>query len=162
MRDNLKVVFLCTANSCRSIVAEAVFNHLAPAKMRAVSAGSRPCGWVHPQSLEALERAGIARTGLHSKSISEHASMQPDLIITLCDSAAAEDCPSAFASVPRAHWGLSDPAAVKGSAAEVSEAFDTTVRLVRERVEEFLRLPLASLDDDGLQQALQHIGQRSV
>lgn len=159
MQDNLKVLFLCTANSCRSIVAEAVFNHLAPATMRAVSAGSRPCGWVHPQSLRALERAGVARDGLHSKAIQAHEAVLPDLIITLCDSAAAEDCPACFDAVPRVHWGLADPAAVRGSEEETDGAFDRTVQLVRARVERFLDLPLAKLGPAELEQALQNIGQ---
>lgn len=162
MHNTMNVLFLCTANSCRSILAEAVFNHLAPATMRAVSAGSKPCGWVHPQSLKALARAGIEQKGLHSKALSVHEALRPDLVITLCSSAAAESCPAYLDSTLRVHWGLADPAAYQGSEQEVNEVFDKTVQLVRERVKQFLQLPLASLQHDQLEQELQGIGQLQV
>lgn len=101
----MKILFLCTANSCRSILSEALFNHLAPASVRAYSAGSEPKGFVHPLTLEALERAGVACDGLFSKPIEAHAELQPDVVITVCDKAAGEACPVFFGPALRAHWG---------------------------------------------------------
>lgn len=154
----MNILFLCTANSCRSILAEAVFNHLAPANMRAVSAGSKPCGWVHPQSLKALARAGIEQTELYSKSQEVHAQLQPDVVITLCDNAANEPCPAYFDQAFKAHWGLADPAAQQGSEEEINAVFDQTVQVIRARVEQFLQLPLANLQAEQLQQELRRIG----
>lgn len=154
----MNILFLCTANSCRSILAEAVFNHLAPANMRAVSAGSKPCGWVHPQSLKALARAGIEQTGLYSKAQEVHAQLQPDVVITLCDNAANEPCPAYFDQAFKAHWGLADPAAQQGSEEEINAVFDQTVQIICARVEHFLQLPLANLQAEQLQQALRRIG----
>ena len=154
----MNILFLCTANSCRSILAEAVFNHLAPASMRAVSAGSKPCGWVHPQSLKALARAGIELEGLYSKSQEVHAQLQPNVVITLCDNAANEPCPAYFDQAFKAHWGLADPAAQQGSEEEINAVFDQTVQLIRARVEQFLQLPLANLQAQQLQQELRRIG----
>lgn len=154
----MNILFLCTANSCRSILAEAVFNHLAPASMRAVSAGSKPCGWVHPQSLKALARAGIKQTGLYSKPQEMHEKLQPELVITLCDNAANEPCPAYFDQAFKAHWGLADPAAQQGSEEEINAVFDQTVQLIRARVERFLQLPLANLQAEQLQQELRRIG----
>ena len=102
----MKVLFLCTANSCRSILSEAVFNHLAPAGMKAYSAGSQPKGDVHPLSITALQRAGISTEGLSSKSSDAHAELAPDFVITVCDKAAGEACPVFFGPAVKAHWGF--------------------------------------------------------
>jgi arsenate reductase len=154
----MNILFLCTANSCRSILAEAIFNHLAPAPMRAYSAGSKPCGWVHPQSLRALQRAGIAIDGLHSKSQAEHRQLQPDLLISLCDNAAAEACPAYFGSALRAHWGLPDPAIASGTQADIDAVFDAAVARIVYRVDRFLALPLPHLSSQELEAALVSIG----
>lgn len=154
----MNILFLCTANSCRSILAEAIFNHLAPAHMRAYSAGSKPCGWVHPQSLRALQRAGIAIDGLHSKSQAEHQPLQPDLLISLCDNAAAEPCPAYFGRALRAHWGLPDPAIEGGTQADIDALFDAAVASIVYRVEKFLALPLPQLSSQELEAALASIG----
>ena len=154
----MKILFLCTANSCRSILAEAVFNHLAPGEMRAYSAGSKPCGWVHPQSLKALQRAGIALDGLHSKSQAVHAELQPDLVITLCDNAATEPCPSYFGAALKAHWGLPDPAAREGSQEEIDAVFDAAVASIVQRIVKFFSLPLPQLNARELEGALASIG----
>ena len=154
----MKILFLCTANSCRSILAEAVFNHLAPGDMRAYSAGRQPCGWVHPQSLRALQRAGIALDGLHSKSQVVHAQLQPDLVITLCDNAASEPCPAYFGAALKAHWGLPDPATRDGSQEEVDAVFDAAVASIVQRIDQFLCLPLARLSAPELEGALAAIG----
>lgn len=150
----MNILFLCTANSCRSILAEAIFNYLAPVHMHAYSAGSKPCGWVHPQSLRALQRAGIAIDGLHSKSQAEHRQLQPDLLISLCDNAAAEPCPAYFGGALRVHWGLPDPAVEGGTQADI----DATVASIVYRVDKFLALPLPHLNSQELQAALVSIG----
>lgn len=154
----MKVLFLCTANSCRSILAEAIFNHLAPAEMRAFSAGSKPKGVVHPLSIRALDRAGIDAAGLQSKSLLVHESLHPDLVITLCDSAASEPCPAYFDDAVRVHWGLPDPDRQGGTQAEVDAVFDQTVANIRRRISAFLSLPLAHADVRELGVELRAIG----
>jgi len=101
----MNILFLCTANSCRSILAEALYNHLAPAGMRAFSAGSEPRGDINPLTLEALARAGIAADGLYSKSSDAHQALNPDFVITVCDKAAGEVCPVHFGPAIKAHLG---------------------------------------------------------
>src|SRR3990167_7297469 len=150
----MNILFLCTANSCRSILAEAIFNHLAPAHMHAYSAGSKPCGRVHPQSLRALQRAGIAIDGLHSKSQADHQQLQPDLLISLCDNAAAEPCPAYFGRALRAHWGLPDPAVEGGTQADIDALFDAAVASIVYRVDKFLALPLPHLSSQEPEAAL--------
>ena len=110
----MNVLFLCTGNSCRSILAEATFNHLAPAGWRAMSAGSQPTGQVHPRSLALLAREGIATAGLHSKSW-DKLPTTPDIVVTVCASAAGETCPAYLGPVLRTHWGVDDPARARGS-----------------------------------------------
>jgi arsenate reductase len=119
----MNILFLCTGNSCRSILAEATFNHLASAGWRAMSAGSQPTGQVHPRALALLAREGIATSGYHSKSW-EHLPATPDLVITVCGSAAGETCPAYLGPVLRCHWGVDDPAHVTGSDAQIDAAFD--------------------------------------
>ncbi len=154
----MKVLFLCTANSCRSILCEALFNHLAPTGLRAYSAGSEPKGFVHPLTLKALERTGVAFDGLSSKPIEAHAELQPDLVITVCDKAAGEACPVFFGPALRAHWGLADPSEVTGSDAEIAAAFDATVARIKTRIQAFLALPFDQLDSAALKAELARIG----
>ncbi len=143
----MNVLFLCTGNSCRSILAEATFNALAPANMRAMSAGSDPAGYVHPRSLALLEREGIAATGYVSKSWNALPAT-PDVVITVCASAAGESCPVYLAPVPRAHWGVDDPAKATGTEAEIDAAFATAYRILRHRIEAFLALPVDLAERD--------------
>lgn len=138
------VLFLCTGNSCRSILAEATFNHLAPPGWRALSAGSHPTGLVHPRSLALLAREGIPAEGCHSKSWDD-LPHTPDIVITVCGSAAGETCPAYLGSAVRAHWGVDDPAHASGTDAHVDAAFDTAYRILRARIEAFLQLPLGDL-----------------
>ncbi|HTO18975.1 MAG TPA: arsenate reductase ArsC [Pseudomonas sp.] len=154
----MKVLFLCTANSCRSILSEALFNHLAPAGVRAYSAGSEPKGFVHPLTLDALERAGVACDGLCSKPIEAHVELQPDVVITVCDKAAGEACPVLFGPALRAHWGLADPSEVTGSDDAIAAAFDATVARIRSRIQAFLALPFDQLDSAALRAELARIG----
>ena len=154
----MKVLFLCTANSCRSILCEALFNHLAPAGLRAFSAGSQPKGFVHPLTLEALARAGGPGEGLTSKPSETHVDLQPDLVITVCDKAAGEACPVFFGPALKAHWGLADPSEVEGSDSEIAAAFDATVARITARIRAFLALPLDQLDAAALKAELARIG----
>lgn len=155
----MKILFLCTGNSCRSILAEATFNHLAPAGWHAMSAGSRPTGMVHPRSLVLLEREGIATDGLHSKSWDDLPA-PPEIVLSVCSNAAGEACPAWLGPVIRAHWGVADPADASGSDAEIDAAFDHAYRVLRARIEAMLALPLAHLAGDRaeLERRLQEIG----
>jgi arsenate reductase (thioredoxin) len=140
----MNVLFLCTGNSCRSILAEATFNHLAPAGWTAMSAGSRPAGCVHPRSLALLEREGIATGGLRSKSW-DALPASPDIVVTVCASAAGETCPVYLEPALRAHWGVEDPAHATGTDAEIDAAFASAYRILRHRIAALLALPLAEL-----------------
>jgi arsenate reductase len=143
----MNVLILCTGNSCRSILGEAVFNHLAPAGWQAMSAGSKPAGYVHPRSLALLEREGIASAGYHSKSW-DALPLTPDIVISVCGNAAGEECPAYLGPVLRAHWGVEDPAHATGSDEEIDAAFMHAYRTLRNRIEAFFALPLAELQQD--------------
>lgn len=143
----MKVLFLCTGNSCRSILGEATFNHLAPPGWAAMSAGSKPAGYVHPRSLALLAREGISTDGYHSKSW-DGLPATPDIVITVCASAAGETCPAYLGPAVRAHWGVEDPAHATGTDAEIDAAFTTAYRILRARIEAFLALPLDQLSAD--------------
>ena len=143
----MNVLFLCTGNSCRSILGEATFNHLAPEGWRAMSAGSKPAGYVHPRSLALLAREGIATEGCHSKSW-DNLPATPDIVITVCASAAGETCPAYLGPVLRTHWGVDDPAHATGTDAEIDAAFMQAYRILRARIEAFLALPLDALKND--------------
>jgi arsenate reductase len=141
------VLFLCTGNSCRSILAEATFNHLAPNGWRAISAGSKPTGKVHPRSLALLAREGIPTEGYYSKSWDD-LTLTPDIVVTVCASAAGETCPVYLGPVPRTHWGVEDPAHVTGTDAEIDAAFMQAYGILRTRIEAFLALPLDEIVPD--------------
>ncbi len=143
----MNVLFLCTGNSCRSILGEATFNHLAPAGWKAMSAGSQPTGQVHPRSLALLAREGISTEGYHSKSW-DNLPVTPDIVITVCSSAAGEICPAYLGSVLRTHWGVEDPGHATGTDEEIDAAFTTAYRILRTRIEAFLALPLGDLQQD--------------
>lgn len=143
----MNVLFLCTGNSCRSILAEATFNHLAPAGWKAISAGSQPTGKVHPRALALLQKEGIATMGSTSKSW-DNLPVIPDIVITVCANAAGETCPAYPGPVLRSHWGVDDPAHVSGTDDEIDAAFMTAYRILRIRIAAFLALPLAALTED--------------
>lgn len=155
------VLVLCTGNSARSILGEALLNALGEGQVRAYSAGSKPKGAPHPGALRLLAAKGIDTAGFRSKSWHEFTGPDTpgiDLAITVCGNAAGEACP-VFPGTPlRAHWGLPDPADVEGSEAEVDAAFAETWRLLELRVRAFLALDLASLDRSEAQAALAAIG----
>lgn len=156
----MNVLFLCTGNSCRSILAEATFNHLAPPGWRPMSAGSQPAGYVHPRSLALLEREGISTGGYRSKSW-ENLPQTPDVVITVCASAAGEMCPAYLGPALRAHWGVDDPAKAAGSDYEIEAAFEQAYRVLRRRIEALLALPLDELggDRERLKAELDRIGE---
>lgn len=141
------VLFLCTGNSCRSILGEATFNHLAPAGWHAMSAGSKPTGQVHPRSLALLAKEGISTDGYDSKSW-DNLPATPDIVITVCASAAGETCPAYLGPVLRTHWGVEDPAHATGTDEEIDAAFTKAYRILRARIEAFLALPLNELMED--------------
>lgn len=143
----MNILFLCTGNSCRSILAEATFNHLISEGWHAMSAGSQPTGQVHPRSLALLEREGIPTEGLSSKSW-DSLLKTPDIVITVCASAAGETCPAYLGPVLRAHWGVDDPARATGSEKEINAAFVHAYRVLRTRIEALLASPLDSLRKD--------------
>jgi arsenate reductase len=143
----MNVLFLCTGNSCRSVLSEGVFNHLAPQGWRALSAGSQPTGQLHPRAVALLHRKGISTEGYYSKSWDD-LPVTPDIVITVCSSAAGEACPAYLGNVLRAHWGLDDPSHVVGTDDEIEEAFERTHAIIAARIQAFLALPLAQLAQD--------------
>ena len=157
------VLFLCTGNSARSIIAEAATNNLAISmgKFKAYSAGSHPTGTVHPIALEFLERGRIPTDGLRSKSWDEFA--QPDsplldFVFTVCDNAAGEKCPYWPGQPMTAHWGVPDPALAKGTPEQIERAFRDAYMLLERRISLFLSLPLSSLDKLAIQKEINRIG----
>lgn len=140
----MKVLFMCTANSCRSILSEAVFNHLAPPGFEAISSGSFPKGQVLPRSLSVLQAAGISTEGLYSKGNDAFEGSPPDVVITVCDKAAGEACPVYFGPALKAHWGLEDPSDVEGDDQRLNAAFSATMDIIATRCQAFFsrcRLP---------------------
>lgn len=163
MSDRLyNVLFLCTGNSARSILAEAILNRLGAGRFRAHSAGSFPKGAVHPLALDLLQRQNHPTAALRSKSWDEFATADApplDFVFTVCDQAAGEACPVWPGQPMTAHWGLPDPAAVDGTPAEQGLAFADTYRRLERRIGAFVNLPLASLDRMALQRRLVAIGE---
>jgi arsenate reductase len=155
------VLFLCTGNSARSILAEAILNKLGEGRFRAYSAGSEPKGAVHPQTLRLLERLGHDTSTLRSKSWNEFAKPGApalDFIFTVCDNAAGEACPVWPGKPATAHWGIPDPAEATGSDAEIAQAFADAYRMMSQRIGAFIALPIRSLDANSLQANLRDIG----
>lgn len=153
------VLFLCTGNSARSILAEAILNHHGAGRFRAFSAGSQPRGEVHPQALRQLAECGLSTDGYRSKSWEEFAgeSAQPlDFVFTVCDNAAGEVCPVWPGQPLTAHWGIEDPAAVEGPKQE--QAFREAYHALKRRIALFLALPMESIDELSLQTKLREIG----
>ena len=159
MSRSYNVLFLCTGNSARSILAEAILNHEGKGRFRAFSAGSFPKGTVHPAALSLLDELGYAVDGFRSKSWDEFAQAgapELDFIFTVCDNAAGEVCPVWPGKPVSAHWGIDDPALVKGDGQR--EAFWIAFQALRRRIELFLALPLDSIDELSLTRKLREIG----
>jgi arsenate reductase len=156
------VLFLCTGNSARSIIAEAILNNIGAGKFRAYSAGSHPKGEVNPNTMRLLELEGYDTSGFHSKSWHEFSSgggPELDFVFTVCDDAAGEVCPVWPGKPVTAHWGIPDPATVSGTPVDMARAFNDTYRMLKRRIEVFAALPVSSLDRLTLQSRLREIGQ---
>ena len=156
------VLILCTGNSARSILAEAILNKDCAGRFRAYSAGSQPKGAVHPQALRMLEKLGHPTEGLRSKSWDEFAAAGApplDFIVTVCDNAAGEVCPVWPGKPVTAHWGIPDPAAAEGSEAEVALAFGEAYKQLSRRISLFLALPIEALSQQSLQARMREIGE---
>jgi protein-tyrosine-phosphatase len=161
MTRQLNVLFLCTHNSARSIIAECVINRLGNGKYKGYSAGSQPSGRVHPYALDLLSKLNHDTSALRSKSWEEFAAPGApalDFVFTVCDSAANEVCPVWPGQPMSAHWGLPDPSAVEGNESERRLAFADTHRMLFQRIGIFTNLPLSSLDKLSLQRRLDEIG----
>lgn len=155
------VLVLCTGNSARSILAEALINRWGAGRFRGFSAGSHPKGAVHPQALELLERMEFPTAELRSKSWDEFAGPSAptlDFVFTVCDNAAGEVCPVWFGHPMTAHWGINDPAAVEGSDADKRKAFREAFDALEKRIKEFVALPFDSLDQQTLKHRVNEIG----
>jgi arsenate reductase len=161
MTKHYNVLFLCTGNSARSIMAEAILNHRGKGAFTAYSAGSHPTGSPRPEALRQIESAGISTDGLRSKSWDEFAAPgapQMDFVFTVCDSAAKETCPYWPGQPMTAHWGIPDPAMVTGLPEEIARAFNDAFVVLDRRIGLFLALPLASLQSLGVQRSIEEIG----
>ncbi len=160
--DVFNVLFLCTGNSARSIMAEAILNREGQGRFRAFSAGSQPAGAVRPEALALLSKLNFKTDGLRSKDWAEFAVPDApvmDFVFTVCDNAAKETCPVWPGQPMSAHWGLPDPAAVAGSDIERAVAFNDAFRMLSNRISVFVSLPMSSLDRLSLQKKLDQIGQ---
>ena len=155
----MKILFICTHNRCRSIIAEAVTNHLGGNRLKARSAGSQPSGEVHPLSLQYLAEAGIDTAGLCSQSWDEHEAWRPDVVITVCDQAAGEHCPAWFGRALKIHWGLADPSRLAGNEDEVAAAFRNTITTLQSRIGRLLKEDVAGLPAEQLQALLETLGE---
>ena len=156
------VLFLCTGNSARSILGEAIMNRSGAGRFKAFSAGSHPTGTVNPNAVALLKSLNHPTEGLRSKNwdeFAEEGAPKLDFVFTVCDQAAGKMCPIWPGQPMSAHWGLPDPAAVTGTQAEIAAAFAETYRMLNNRIEVFINLPLASLDALSLQARLDEIGQ---
>ena len=163
MAQHYNVLFLCTGNSARSIMAEGILNNKGEGMFRAYSAGSHPSGVVRPEALKQLESAGISTHGLRSKSWDEFAAPgapQMNFVFTVCDNAANEVCPIWPGHPATAHWGVPDPATMKGTPEEIDRAFHDTFTRLDRRISLFLALPWDSVDSTGLQQAVRDIARQ--
>ncbi len=162
MTDRIyNVLFLCTGNSARSILAEAILNQIGKGRFRAYSAGSHPAGQVNPYVLETLAAQNLPVAELRSKSWDEFAAPgapAPDFVFTVCDNAAGEVCPVWPGQPVSAHWGIEDPAAVKGDDAARRHAVHTALQLLNRRISVFINLPFAKLDKMALKQEVDSIG----
>lgn len=143
----MNILFLCTGNSCRSVLSEGTLNHLAPNGLKALSAGSHPTGALHPRAVALLQRKGISTAGYYSKSWDD-LPLVPDIVVTVCSSAAGEACPAYLGPVLRTHWGLDDPGHVVGSDADIEAAFERCHEIILARTRAFLALPLDELSRD--------------
>lgn len=154
----MKILYICTHNRCRSILSEAITNHLSKGLIIAKSAGSQPAGEVHPLSLKYLNEAGISISELQSQSWDDFERFSPDVVITVCDSAAGESCPVWFNDCVKVHWGLSDPSKLNGTEIELAKAFNDTIAEISQRVSQLLAINVDSSNKTLLKDALANVG----
>lgn len=158
----MKILYICTHNRCRSILSEAITNQVsltqAQGRIQAKSAGSQPAGAVHPLSIQYLQEAGISTEGLTSQSWDELEAFEPDVVVTVCDSAAGESCPLWFGKSVKVHWGLADPSKIEGGKEQKAEAFRETIAEIQQRVTDLLALDTEQLTSDELRTALNQLG----
>ena len=150
---------MCTANSCRSVLSEGLFNHTAPEGMTAVSSGSFPSGRLNSRAVSTLQNLGVDTSGLYSKGSESFQDNPPDIVITVCDKAGGEPCPVYFGPAIKSHWNLSDPSDVEGNDEDIQAAFNATVAHIRLRLSAFLALDLKALNAGELKHALDKIGE---
>jgi len=161
MADHYNVLFLCTGNSARSIMAEAILNHKGKGRFSAYSAGSHPSGQPRPEALHQIESAGLSTAGLRSKSWDEFSAPDApklDFVFTVCDNAAKEQCPFWPGQPMTAHWGIADPVGVKGTPEEIARAFRDAFTVLDRRIGLLLSLPLATLEDMAIKREIDRIG----
>jgi len=158
----MKFLFICTHNRCRSILSEAITNHFSLGKITAYSAGSQPAGQVHPLSIKYLESRGIATKNLKSQSWDKFESIKPDVVITVCDSAANEQCPVWFGNTVKVHWGLPDPSKLAGTEDEIEDAFYAVMDTIETRIGKVLALSFAQLSKVELQKSLTEIAETNI
>jgi arsenate reductase (thioredoxin) len=163
MDRHYNVLFLCTGNSARSIMAEAILNHKGKGKITAYSAGSHPTGQTRPEALKQIESTGLSTAGLRSKSWDEFAgpgAPKLDFVFTVCDNAAKEQCPYWPGQPMTAHWGVPDPAAATGTPEEIQRAYRDAFITLDRRIRLFLSLPLTSLDSLAIKREIEQIGKQ--
>lgn len=147
----MKVLYICTHNRCRSILSEAITNHRAGDVLTARSAGSQPAGEVHPLSLRYLREAGVPINDLQSQSWDAFENFAPDVVITVCDSAAGESCPVWFGKTHKLHWGLEDPSKLEGNEETIAQAFRHTIATIEQRVERLAEIAQLAPDRWGME-----------
>lgn len=155
--NTMKFLFICTHNRCRSILSEAITRDIAGGRIQADSAGSQPVGEVHPLSLRYLQEQGISTKGLRSQSWHEFETIVPDVVVTVCDSAAKETCPAWFGNCAQVHWGLRDPSKLEGSEEDIKAAFYSVMEIIRQRIRATLALDIENMGKNARQQALSSI-----
>ena len=154
----MKILYICTHNRCRSILSEAITNQIAGNLVTAKSAGSQPAGKVHPLSLKYLAQTGYAIHDLQSQSWDDFEDFQPDVVVTVCDSAAGEACPLYFGNSLKVHWGLHDPSKIEGNEEQIEQAFLVCIDEIAQRVQKLKGIAAQNLSKDALKQALAEIG----
>ncbi|WP_086931992.1 arsenate reductase ArsC [Agarilytica rhodophyticola] len=153
----MKVLYICTHNRCRSILSEAITNHMANGKLNAASAGSQPAGEVHPLTLKYLQEKNIATANLVSQSWDQYQTIQPDIVMTVCNSAAGETCPVWFGNTIKVHWPLPDPSKVVGNEKVIRDSFFAVMETIEQRVQALLALELNKLSKQECHQALHNL-----
>lgn len=156
----MKILYICTHNRCRSILSEAITNQDAGDAITARSAGSQPVGEVHPLSLQYLSEAGYSTEGLQSQSWDDFEDFAPDVVVTVCDSAAGETCPVYFGNSIKIHWGLADPSRVQGSSTDQAAAFNHCISIIQQRVSALKSVALQNLHGEALRTALTPLSQQ--